>query len=329
MRLAVIADGGSEIGYGHLMRTNSLAQEALANGDEVTYLTRTPKETESVVGSDVTVVETETHDRAVRWVHENSVDAIVTDSYDVDTELQKRLSRITSLAVISDDTRHALSCDIAINGNAHAPELDYEWLDDEPEWLLGTDYLLMRKMFRELADETPPWRDPPERALVTFGGSDVNNVTPDVIRAFDGFDLSVDVIIGPGFENEDEIKTAVQETDAEFDCLRDPDNLPRRMFEADLAVSATGSTVYELLVTGTPTIGMPQAANQRLIANALEGTILTCRRDGEITDNICLLVHDLASKTAMRKTMRETGRNMVDGDGTRRVYEKLETSGGY
>ena len=229
MRLVMIADGSPEIGYGHLMRTNSFAQEALSRGDEVTYLTRTPQGANSVCSSDVSVVGIEDYDEAVEWVHRNNVDVVVTDSYDVDTGLQERLSDVApTLAVVTDDTRHTLCCDVAINGNVYAPELDYDWIGDEPEWLFGADYLLMREEFRRLADETPPWRDPPERALVTFGGSDMNNATPVAVRAFEGFDLEVDVVIGPGFENEDEIKTAAQELDVDFNLLRNPDGSLRR-----------------------------------------------------------------------------------------------------
>jgi spore coat polysaccharide biosynthesis predicted glycosyltransferase SpsG len=207
---------------------------------------------------------------------------------------------------------------VNINGNAHAPELDYDWIGEKPKMLLGTDYLLMREEFRELAKETPPWRDPPERAIVTFGGSDVNNSTPDAVRAFDGFDLEVDAIIGPGFENEDEIRDAATETDAKFNLLKNPDDLPRRMFEADLAVSATGSTIYELLATGTPTICAPQSDNQRPVAESLEDTIL--RFDTNSIQN-CLL--RLTEDSTLRQKMREDGKELIDAKGVQRVYSVL------
>jgi len=319
MRFVMIADGSPDIGYGHLMRTSSLAREALRHGDGVTYLTRTPDEAVDTLPPEISVVGVETYGEAVEWIQGNDVGAVVTDSYDVDTGLQERLSDVAPvLAVVTDDTRYTLCCDVAINGNAYAPELGYDWIGDEPEWLFGTDHLLMREEFRKLANETPPWRDQPERALVTFGGSDVNNVTPDVVRAFDGFDLSADVIIGPGFENEDEIETAARETGADFSLLRDPDGLPRRMFDADLAVSATGSTVYELLATGTPVIGTPQSDNQVPVADALDGNIL--RSD---TDRVRSRLTELLENDFLRRNLRENGRRLVDGKGASRVYSAV------
>jgi len=110
-----------------------------------------------------------------------------------------------------------------------------------------------------------------------MGGSDVRNTTPQIVRAFDGTDLRVDVVVGPGFENRAAIDHAVVETTGEFDVIRNPPDLSKRMFNADLAVSATGDTIYELLALGTPTIGLPQADNQKPVADALGdlGAIVT------------------------------------------------------
>jgi len=316
MNIVIIADGSSEIGYGHLMRTNSFAQEALSKGDKVTYLTRTLQEVESVCSSGVSVVAVENYDEVIKRVDRDKPDVVITDSYDINTKYQKRLSEVVPvLAVISDDTRHTLCCDVVINGNVYAPELDYDWVGDEPEWLLGTDYLLMREEFRELADETPPWRDPPKRALVTFGGSDVNNVTPNAIRSFDGFDLEIDVIIGPGYENKAEIEEAIYETEAGFNLLRTPDDLPQRMFDADFAVSATGSTVYELLITGTPIIGIPQSDNQLPVAEALDNYILSCD-----IENIRKVLIEFVENAALREKLQKHGTELVDGKGSQRVY---------
>ena len=129
------------------------------------------------------------------------------------------------------------------------------------------------------------------------------------------------MIIGPGFENEDEIEDAAASTDAEFNLLRDPDDLPRRMFEADLAVSATGSTVYELLATGTPIIGIPQSDNQRPVADSLKNSILRCEING-IREHLTSLVED----ATLRRKLREDGKKLVDGKGTQRVYSAFMSS---
>jgi spore coat polysaccharide biosynthesis predicted glycosyltransferase SpsG len=263
-------------------------------------------------------------------------------------ELQKLLSEAASkLAVISDDTRYSLCCDVVINGNVYAPELEYDWVGEKPDMLLGTEYLLIREEFQRPAGKEPPWRDPPERALVTFGGSDMNNSTPDAVRAFNGFGLEVDVIIGPGFKNEDEIEEAAAETDAESNLLKNPDDLPRRMFEADLAVSATGSSIYELLLTGTPVLAIPQTDNQIPISQSLsslgaiaplntnkivsfEGGVSATAEPGlvridsdEMTQELRESISDLVVDSELRRELRQRGMSLVDGKGRNRIYNHI------
>jgi len=348
--LAIRADGSSGIGYGHLVRTGVLAQKFLKHNHQVTYLTRTPSTVSDVCPNEIDIyqIEEEEIKDTLRWLERVAPDVLLTDSYNVDTEYQKRLVDSASLlATITDDTRFTLCSDMNINGNVHAPELDYEWVEEKPDMLLGTDYLLMREEFQQLADKTPPWRDSPDRALITFGGSDMNNATPDIIHAFDGFGVVVDVIIGPGFTNQDKIQKAARRTDAEFNLLEDPDNLPQLMFNSDFAVSAGGSTVYELLLTGTPVVGIPQSNNQVPIIERLssKGAILpvgvdasTSTNSGDSAEKIQLLdvhasniteqsktaIKRMVSDTQSRREFRDYGMSLVDGKGVDRIYHQMK-----
>jgi UDP-2,4-diacetamido-2,4,6-trideoxy-beta-L-altropyranose hydrolase len=347
--LAIRADGNSEIGYGHLVRTGVLAQKFLKYNHQVTYLTRTPSTVSDTCPNEIDIYQLEKNEikDTLRWLEEVAPDVLLTDSYNVDTEYQKRLADSASLLVtVTDDTRFTLCSDVNINGNVHGPVLDYEWVGEKPDMLLGTDYLLMREEFQQIADKIPPWRDSPRRALITFGGSDMNNATPDAIHAFDGFDLTVDVIIGPGFTNTDEIQKTARRTDAEFNLLEDPDNLPQLMFNSDFAVSAGGSTVYELLLTGTPIIGIPQSENQVRIIERLwkKNAVLPIKIDTrkgfnsirsstnpqlldidssslirQLKPNITKMIND----TQFRHGLRDKGISLVDGKGDARIYERL------
>lgn len=329
MHLVIRADGGPEIGYGHLVRTSTLAKLALEGGHSVTYATTTPEIAHSVYPSQSRMLTLERdgeRERFPEWVEKKQPDVLLTDSYDVGTAYQRSLNRVAPcFCVVLDDTRHAVCADILVNGNVYAPELQYEYEGDEPEWCLGLDYLLLREEIRTLAQQSPPWRDPPERALVTMGGSDIRGTTPEVLPAFEGTDLTVDVIIGPGFdqENEREIERVAQETEADLRLLRGPSDLVDRMFQADLAVSATGTTSYELLALGTPTIGIPQADNQIPIVEAL-------REDGAMVhlppteiDGLAAAVEELIMDATERWSLRERGRELLDGAGSERVYKTL------
>jgi UDP-2,4-diacetamido-2,4,6-trideoxy-beta-L-altropyranose hydrolase len=329
MHVTIRADGGPDIGYGHLIRSSAFAAELLARGHTVTYATTTPEHAAEVCpdAAESTQLSSRTDaEPFVEWLESTDVDFVFTDAYPVDTKYQQTVRDHTHLAVLQDDARHAVCADVFVNGNLYVERLDYDYIDSPPRECLGPSYLLLRREVRELAKRNPPWREEPEGAIVTMGGSDTANLTPKVLRAFDGQDIRVDVIVGPGFSErqEREIRETANEVSTEVEVVRDPDDLYERMFEADFAVSTSSSTTYELLALGTPIISCPVASNQELIASALRERNLATVLDADDTpasfrDAIELYL----DQPELRKERRRHGRNLVDGKGATRVCEEL------
>jgi spore coat polysaccharide biosynthesis predicted glycosyltransferase SpsG len=159
-----------------------------------------------------------------------------------------------------------------------------------------------------------------------MGGSDLNDLTPTVLRAFDGFDLRVDAIVGPGFsaEQEGEIHAAAGNVSADVTVKRDPDDLAERMFEADFAVSTSSSTTYELLALGTPIVSQPVAYNQEPIASVLrERDAAIVLEHGAGVHAFRRAIEKYVTNATLRRERHERGRNLVDGRGTERVARKL------
>lgn len=328
MRLAIRADGDSSIGFGHLVRTGALAGTVLDDGGDVVYLTRTPEGVDSVCPDGVDVIalpDDEELAAVTEYLDSEAHDGILTDSYAADTEYQRavRAAAETSMVVL-DDTRYTVCADYLVNGNVYADDLSYEWTGPEPTWCLGTDYLLIRDSIRRMAADPPPFRKRPQRALITMGGSDIRDTTPEVCRAFDGLGVTVDVIVGPGFENHDRIQRAIEATDAAFELRETPEDFPERIARADLAVSAAGSTTYELLAVGTPTIAIPQAENQRPVVETLTEREAIEALDPEEMDALSASVEALLGDETRRRSLRERGRRLVDCRGTERLYRLLK-----
>jgi len=330
MHLAIRADGGPNIGYGHLVRTGALAEYALKNGNCVTYATRTPEHTHETCPQGVNIVALDAeqpHAAFLEWLSNARPDCVLTDSYEVDTADQRAITEmVPRLAVVLDDTRFAICADVLINGNVYAPDLEYEWVGFEPEWCPGTDFLLLRERIRGLANSCPPWRPNPERALVTMGGSDVENLTPLIIRAFDGLDVEVDAIAGPGFDTGQigAIHEATDKVSNAVSVTRDPDDLPSRMFEADFAVSTASTTSYELLALGTPLICLPVADNQQPIATAFDDRDIATVLDRDADESVVYrALKTYATEPEIRRNRRKRGRSLVDAGGTERVAKEL------
>jgi len=329
MHIAIRADGGAQIGYGHLVRSSALAEEILSRGHIVTVATTTPQPAQEVFPDTVettTLSKRDEYEPFVEWIETGNPDVVFTDAYPIDTGYQRAVRDRVPLAVLQDDARHPVCCDILINGNLYASDLDYEWTNSEPEWWLGPEYLLLRGEIRDYAKKESPWREVPERALITMGGSDMQNLTPTIVQAFDGLALRVDAIVGPGFSEQQEvdIRDAAGDVSGDVRVARDPDDFPKRMFQADFAVSTASSTTYELLALGTPIISIPVADNQEPIAAALRehdaATVL--ERDAGVTAFLAA-IEEYMTDPEIRQKRRNLGRGLVDDRGAERVCDEI------
>lgn len=330
MHVAIRADGGSSIGFGHLVRAGAIAGELLAHGNRVTFATTTPSEATEIAPNEIDIryLNSRTDpDEFVNYLDESEIQLVITDAYPVDTAYQRKVRRVTDLAVVSDYVNGPICADALINGNLYAETLDYEFSGDSPKsQLLGPAYAPIRQEIADLAEQTPPWNETANRAIVTMGGSDSKRVTPAIVRAFDGVNLTVDVIVGPGFSSEQErtVCAAAEDIGTTVEISRDPSDLPRRMLDADFAVTTASSTTYELLALGTPIISIPVVDNQQPIAEALadKDLALVLERNATTT-SIERAISKYVDNQDIRRERQQAGRKLVDGKGAERVMRAL------
>lgn len=325
MKVGIRADGGPSMGFGHLIRTGAVATECLRQGDTVVYLTTTPDAVSAILPNPVIVESLDTVDDAAevtQAVEDHGLDTVFIDLFEADTEYQQTLSQNDSKIVVRHNyLNHTVCCDTLVYGDLHAPSVDYEWTGRKPDFLLGPDYILLREQFREVASKDPKWRPKPTRAVITMGGSDVSNTTPDAMEAFQTFNGTVDVVIGPGFTNTEKIDRTSESLPTQFDLVYSPDNMAELMQQADVAVSAVGGTVFELLATRTPFVGVPQVHNQMQRAEALRRNELASIVTTE--DAIVSEVELLLENDGKRKKIFERMAGVVDGNGAKRVCKNM------
>ena len=329
VNLLLRADGGTEIGYGHLVRTSAVAEAVLEANGSVTVVTTTLEAAADVFPGSVDLVAIDSRDDPAPFVDvvdDLSPDVALTDAYPVDTDYQRTVRDRVPLVVVDDLARDSICADLLVNGNLYAPSLDYEFVGADPRTCLGTEYTLLRSAIRRFAIRQPPWHEVPERALVTMGGSDVAELTPTVVRAFDGMSIQVDVVVGPGVDAslEQRIRAATTETAVTTDVTRDPADLAARMFRADLAISTASSATYELLALGTPIVAIPVVANQELIAEELRERDVATVLDRDVgSGRIREAVDRYVTDTEIRRDRRDRGRTLVDGRGVERIHAEL------
>ena len=323
MRVGIRADGGQSVGFGHLIRTGAMASECLNQGDTVVYLTTTPNAVLTALPDTISVESLDTVDdptEVVQTLDEYAIDTLFIDLFEADTEYQRSLSQTGAKIVVRHNyINRTVCCDSLVYGDLHASTLEYEWIETKPEFLLGPDYILLREQFREAAKKERNWQPEPTRALITMGGSDVSNTTPDAMAAFRNFSGTVDVIVGPGFSNIGKIEQTAESLPTRFNLLHSPENMAELMHRADVAVSAVGGTVFELLATRTPFVGIPQVKNQMQRAEALYRNELA--HIVTTDDTIVSEVDKLLADDEKRKDLFERTAGVVDGNGAKRVYK--------
>jgi UDP-2,4-diacetamido-2,4,6-trideoxy-beta-L-altropyranose hydrolase len=307
VRVAIRTTSGRAIGFGHLRRCLTLAEELRARGHQpALWLTGDPSGLELAAPIPAQLTDGEVDLSGVDW--------LVVDDYAVGEEALARLHGRVRLAVVDDLADRRLDADVILNGNANAGELRYR-VPPACRLLLGPRYTLLRAAFRGHA--RAPAGDL-RRVLVMMGGSDARGLTARAARAcLEALpQVAVDAVIGPLAE--------AGPMPAGVNVLRAPSDLPSLMAAADLAVSAGGQTNYELAAMGLPALSLCVADNQRGNLDALS-RVPTLRALFDDDDRALReALAELARDRDLRQKMSDAGRSLVDGLGAARVAEALE-----
>jgi UDP-2,4-diacetamido-2,4,6-trideoxy-beta-L-altropyranose hydrolase len=219
--------------------------------------------------------------------------------------------------------------DVVLNQNLHADEDMYRSGEDTT-LLLGPRYVTLRREFRRAARLTP--RAIPRtalRMLITLGGSDPHNVTTIVLRALElvAIDhMSVSVVVGGGNPRKDEIAQIGRASRHRVEVLKDVKDMASIMKNADMAITAGGTTVWELAALGTPSIvGATTSIENRTLEGLTRSSLFEpfgSFQDIQV-DELAKCVESLAQDPDRRRDMQTRARRMVDGLGCARVVSML------
>lgn len=329
MHVLFRADAGEAAGTGHVMRSLALAQAVVARGAGATLMApRVAAAVDAAASAGIPFIEWE-GPGAIETGRAVESEWTVVDGYRFDAS-HRAVIRATGsrVAAIDDDGRCAGEpLDAVLNQNPSAWRIPYR-LPPDSRVLLGTRFALLAPAFAALpvpGDVAPLAR----RLLVTFGGSDPSRLTPVALDAISGlpadaFDTTV--VVGAGNSQRARIAAVVDAMARHGRSIRTitatSGAMAGLMADADIAIAAGGSTLWELAAAGVPALVVTVAANQIAPAKAAAavGSVqLLDDRDSVTSAGMAEALMALASDTQRRLTMRERGRLMIDGQGAARV----------
>ena len=346
------ADANENIGLGHVMRCLALADGFRALGKECLFILASDTKNDAIITqrgySFVRLtngyLEMAKEAEELQKILSDPEAIFIVDSYFVPDGYEECVKRIIAgrgrYICFDDEMNKAFAADGLINYNLYADAKRYEQIYSAhnlplPKLYLGGDYIPLRTDIEDLPDELriKAREDGRLNVLLSCGGADPEKVTVRFLRFlkeegnFPGAEKFV-FHIPVGAVNA--AKEQIYDLAENMPCVKLYGHIsPFRAFirQMDLAVSAAGSTLYELCMEGIPTVTYVLADNQKELAGEFERLGLMpfagdCRNNEAFVRDLLNLLRKLSERNDLddlRKKMRKT----VDGLGAKRLAEEI------
>jgi spore coat polysaccharide biosynthesis predicted glycosyltransferase SpsG len=350
-KIWIKANGNGAIATGHLRRCMTIAYELMQMGCEVTYILsdddsdHTLHELSKEGGDeyDSIILHTKYSQplqdmEALRvLMDEEKPDFFLIDSYFVTQEyfselrsLIKELGLNTKLGYIDDLYKFDYDVDFIVNYDLKVPEDFYS----AKVQLLGGQYAPLRRQFGGADFKI---HSHAKKVFLSAGGTDPYRIIRDVLNeiyfdenspcrdVLDFTGMTCEVIVGPLFE-EDYVKELedMAEKNAAITLHYNPGNMAQIMKKCDFAVSAGGTTLYELCAIGVPTVVYAMADNQVQFVQVFD-ELGAAKYAGDVRDDRRLIQKIVTWGTAavdnpgFRQRMSDKARSIIDGKGAEKI----------
>ena len=289
------ADANSQIATGHVMRCMSIA-EVLEKKNCRCIFIMADHEGETLLKGRYSVIclnsqwntlDNETEKMEV-LIRERRIERLLIDSYFVTEDYLKRINSLTKVFYIDDLDRFLYPVDTVINYSIYADSFHYEERYHQAgmntRFLLGCKYAPLRSEFREVSYLV---REQVNHILITTGGTDHYNIAgrlaENIMRSKELKGITVHIVVGAYNKNKEQLKKLA----SSFKRVKLHENVTKMaklMAFCDIAISAGGTTTYELCACGVPSIAVALADNQlnNVKRFAEEGLLLYA---GDVTKN--------------------------------------------
>lgn len=345
--LLIRADASVAMGTGHVMRCLALAQAWRDAGGRAVFAlaqstpaiqVRLAAESCEIAAIASQPGSTGDAKRTVELARSAGSEWIVVDGYQFNAEYQRILKTAGFRILFLDDYGHAshYSADMVLNQNITASPALYANREPYTQLFLGPRYCLLRREFarwREWEREVSQFGC---RVLVTMGGSDPEKLTARVVHALarmsasgsDHDELEVTVVVG-GSASYPDLESAEGQRRMNIRVLRDVADIAEWMAWADVAVSSSGSTCWELCLLALPAILIDVAKNQTELAQELHrrGCAIHLGGSGDFDgEKLAERLQSLLKSVETRRTMSVHCRKLVDGKGVLRLTSAMKAT---
>lgn len=258
-------------------------------------------------------------------IEKHHIESLLVDSYMVTEKYMKTLSQITVVTYFDELGKFGYGCQQLINGVLVPP--DYSGAKGNA--LLGPDYIALRQEFQGLPDKKI--RPQMEKILITSGGTDNYHFCMRFIEALLGEEewkhLKLLVAVGELNADKDVLEKQYAQ-DKRVEIYINYPHMARLLQEVDYAVTAGGTTLYEVCAVGVVSSCYAIADNQLDNAKAFQERDLVSfagdfREDWKGTIRNIFEQMRNAETAEYRRNKAKKMQELVDGKGAHRIAEAL------
>ncbi len=323
MKVKIFTEGGKSTGYGHLSRCLSLYEEIRSRGIDSEFIVQGDVE---VVGFLEDISMTKQNWMNLEYLEKTITkeDYVIVDSYLACKECYEKIASKSRRALYLDDTgRIEYPIGIIVNPTFITRNIDYSYKTND-RVLTGSKHVILRSAF--IGMKRQKIKDSVQKVLIVMGGTDIRNISSIIIENICGQnkDIFFDIVLNA-------VQYEKYAYDNKFENIKYHTNLSEIemsniMLSSDMAISAAGQTVYELIATQTPFIAIQVADNQQNNINSIAERIssrIVLRYDDE---NFIVKFRKIfleMKRSDFRKKISDEMNDTIDGYGKKRIIDSL------
>lgn len=344
MRVIVRADANKIIAMGHIMRCLSISDALKDFGAEVSFACASD-DAKTLIESRGYAVEVFNTDYTnmkedlplmEELIKKSQAQVVIVDTYSAYGDYFVALNKLVKTVYVDDYGKDAFPVDYLINYNVYGEYLPYEEMYKAakvslPKMILGSKYAPLRKDF--LVPRTREKSDMFE-ILLSTGGADATHVAINMARRFNKEILAgrlsrvgLNILVGPFNSDKDAIMDESLVNPGRISIYSNITDMPQFLSKFDAALSAAGSTTYELCSMGIPTMLFCTADNQAQIFEAFKknGLMMTAgfadKEMGVVLDKAMDFMESMSTNRALCEEYSEKALRVTDARGASRIAE--------
>lgn len=356
----VRADGNAQIGAGHLMRCLTVV-DALAQitgtkenilflcADEASAdLAKSKGYAAKSMGTDYRDMESElpfwkeffedneknveqnvekNAERNAKQNDNQEKHTILVDSYHVTEPYLREIRQYGTLFLMDDMQQQCYPVDAVVNYNVFAKEDTYRQLygDCHVRYCIGSRYVPIRTQFTNVDYCV---KEAVTDILITTGGGDSDNIAGKIFQKIYDDRYDYHLITGrfnPHLKELEQLASACRN----LHIYHDVENMAELMCRCDIAVTAGGTTIYELAAIGVPFVCFSYAENQELLTNYIgqhdiAGFAGAYHKNPQQTlEKMKKIVNEMAESKEKRGVCHDREKQLIDGRGAERLAREM------